>query len=67
MDLATPGVPPASIGAFIEDMLAQLAELADGLGDDDLAVSIRVARQIAARANAESQGPSDPTSRRQDD
>jgi hypothetical protein len=52
MDLMNPGVPPASVGEFIEDMLNQLAEMADRKGDETLASSIRSAGSVAARANA---------------
>jgi hypothetical protein len=51
MELADRGVPPASTAEFIEDMLNQLAEMADRLGDEDLASSIRSAGSIAARKN----------------
>jgi hypothetical protein len=46
------GLPPASIGDYIEDMLNELAELADRLEDVVLAAAIRQAGLAATYANA---------------
>jgi hypothetical protein len=46
------GMPPSTIGAYVEDMLNELAEMADRLNELDLATAIRNASVAAARANA---------------
>jgi len=52
MNFPSAGVPPSSIGAYIEDMLNELAALADQLENGALAASIRQASLEAASANA---------------
>ena len=52
MPFPSAGLPPAAIGDYIEDMLNELAELADRLGDVVLATAIRQAGLAAAHANA---------------
>ena len=46
------GTPPASIGDYIEDMLNELAEMAERLHDSVLTTAIREAGLKAAHANA---------------
>jgi hypothetical protein len=52
MNFQSAGIPPATVGAYIEDMLNELAELADRLEDAVLAAAIRQAGLAAAHANA---------------
>jgi hypothetical protein len=52
MSFPAAGLPPASVSDYIEDMLNELAELADRLGDGALAAAIRQAGLVAAHANA---------------
>ena len=52
MNFPAAGLPPASIRDYIEDMLNELAELADRLDEPNLATSIRQASLAAARTNA---------------
>ncbi len=52
MVFADPGAPPSSIRDYIEDMLNELAELADRVQEAQLASSIRNAGIIAAGVNA---------------
>jgi len=49
------GSPPPSIGAYIEDMLGELADLADQIEAPVLAGMIRQAGEAAAAVNAEAQ------------
>jgi hypothetical protein len=46
------GTPPSSMGAYVEDMLNELAEIADRLNDLALAAAIRKASLAAANGNA---------------
>ncbi len=46
------GMPPSSMRAYVEDMLNELADMADRLNDLDLATAIRNAGVAAAAANA---------------
>jgi hypothetical protein len=46
------GTPPSSIGAYVEDMLNELADLADRINDLALADAIRQAGLAAANSNA---------------
>ncbi len=46
------GMPPSSMRAYVEDMLNELADMADRLNDLDLATAIRNAGVAAAASNA---------------
>jgi len=52
MTFLNAGAPPSSIRAYVEDMLNELAELADRVQEPRLATAIRNACVIAAEANA---------------
>ncbi len=52
MSIFTPGAPPSTVRAYVEDMLHELSELADGLHEPRLASAIRGASVIAAETNA---------------
>jgi hypothetical protein len=52
MSIFSPGAPPSTIRAYVEDMLHELADLADGLHEPRLACAIRGAGAIAAETNA---------------
>jgi hypothetical protein len=46
------GTPPSSIRDYIEDMLQELADLAERVQEPQLAASIRTAGVLAAGINA---------------
>ena len=52
MPFLSAGAPPSSIRAYVEDMLNELAELADRVEEARLATAIRGASVIAAESNA---------------
>jgi len=52
MVFADAGTPPSSIRDYIEDMLNELAELAERVQEAQLAASIRNASIVAAGVNA---------------
>ncbi len=52
MTFPNAGAPPSSIGAYVEDMLNELAELSDRINERALAAAIRNASVAAASANA---------------
>ena len=52
MTFLSAGAPPSSIRAYVEDMLNELAELADRVEEARLATAIRGASVIAAESNA---------------
>ena len=54
------GTPPASIGDYIEDMLNELAELAERLHDSVLTAAIREAGMKAAQVNAQQRADRSP-------
>ncbi len=52
MSIFSPSAPPATVRAYVEDMLHELADLADGLHEPGLTDAIRSAGVIAAETNA---------------
>ncbi len=52
MSFRDAGMPPSSMRAYVEDMLNELADMADRLNDLDLATAIRNAGVAAAASNA---------------
>ena len=47
--------PPESVAAYIEDMVGELATMAEGIGQKRLATSLRLLAIEAARAVPESE------------
>ena len=52
MTLTDAGAPPASIRAYIEDMLLEIADLADHVNEPRLAAAVRQAGILSAEINA---------------
>jgi hypothetical protein len=49
--IAGPGLPPETVCSYIEDMLMELARMANKIGEPRLAPYIEVAAAVAHQAN----------------